>query len=146
MLWWTPHRELLLTKELVWMSFCCCNECNVLHTASPEGICLILKYSWGTNLNKKSESGKQIKKRRKDKMFLKGEIFSGKGTFMIHSILLIVSLQTCVSETPPGLALLNGDVVQQMLPLRVFSRGIWNSGKYASASYTFGGCWRKLLR
>lgn len=75
-------------------------------------------------MNKKSESGKQIKKRRKDKMFLKGEIFSGKGTFMIHSILLLVSLQTFVSETPPGLAHLNGEFVQQMLPLRVFSRGI----------------------
>lgn len=45
--------------------------------------------------------------------------------FMIHSTLLLVSLQTFfVFETHPELTLLNDEAVQQMLPLGDLSRGI----------------------
>lgn len=50
-------------------------------------------------------------------MFLKSEIFNGTGMFMIHSSLLLFSLQTFLSETPPGLALMQSEAVQQMLGL-----------------------------
>lgn len=45
--------------------------------------------------------------------------------FMIHSTLLLVSLQTYfVFESPPELSLMNDEAVQHMLPLGDLSRGI----------------------
>lgn len=66
---------------------------------------------------------------------------------MIHSILLLVSLETFfVFESPCGLAFLNNETVQQLLPLGNFPGGIESSGRCGSTGYMFGGCWRRLLR
>lgn len=59
---------------------------------------------------------------------------------MIHSLLLLVSLETFfVFESPCGLFFLHDETVQQLLPLNNFPGGTGSSGRSGSTSYIFGG-------